>query len=282
MKICIIGSRGELGRELFEIINKKNIDIQGFARPEVDITNLDSLNSLLRKTKFDIVINCAAYTDVDDCESNVDLAFNVNVLGAGNVAKICGELDLKLVHFSTDFVFSGDTVNPYQEWDLCNPINVYGKSKYLSEQYVMQYCKKSYVIRTAWLYSKYGKNFVKTILDISKNREEIKVVDDQFGNPTNAADLARHILKIVNTNQFGIYHCTGNGICSKYEFAREIIKLSDRKCKVIPCKTGDFNEQAKRPLFSALDNLKLRNTVGDEMRDWKEAICEFMTNETLK
>jgi len=209
------------------------------------------------------------------CEENSDLAFSVNALGARNLAICSEELGAKLIHVSTDYVFNGEGSTPFCEYDLPSPVSVYGKSKYLGEQYIREFSSKYFILRTAWLYGKNGNNFVYTMMKYGNDKGMLKVVDDQRGNPTNAEDLAYHILKLALTEEYGVYHCTGKGECSWYDFACEIIRLAGINCEVNPCTTEEFPRPAKRPAYSSLDNMMLRSTVGDEMRDWKEALNSF-------
>jgi dTDP-4-dehydrorhamnose reductase len=225
---------------------------------------------------YDIVINCAAMTNVDACESDEDAAMKSNALGPRNIASAAAERGAKLVHISTDYVFSGDAKTLYREWDTPAPTTVYGKSKLLGEQYAMQQSPRTFIVRTAWLYGYAGNNFVKTILGLAKEKDSIKVVNDQIGNPTHANDLAHHILKIALTDEYGVYHCTGGGVCSWYDFASEIVRLAGADCKVEPCTTEGFPRPAPRPAYSAMDHLMLRCTVGDEMRAWGAAIASYM------
>ncbi|MBC2582965.1 NAD(P)-dependent oxidoreductase, partial [Clostridium sp. DJ247] len=184
----------------------------------------------------------------------------------------------KLVQVSTDYVFSGVGDKPLKEYDLTAPYSVYGKSKLLGEKYVEQFSSKYFIVRTAWLYGYLGHNFVYTMMNLGKEKDMIKVVNDQRGNPTNANDLAYHILKLIETEEYGVYHCTGKGECSWYDFAKLIIELSGGKCEVKPCTSEEYKTPAKRPEYSSLDNMMLRNTVGDEMREWKDAIKSFIGN----
>lgn len=290
MKILVSGANGQLGNELINILKSgkseigeinssySNCDIITADVDNFDITNKDVIKSFLSQHKPDIIINCAAMTNVDGCETAVENAMKINALGPRNLAIECDKLNIKLVHVSTDYVFAGDTKFPYREWDLCNPQSIYGKSKYMGEEFVKQFCKKHFIIRTAWLYGYVGNNFVKTMLKLGKEKSEIKVVDDQFGNPTNANDLAYHILKIAATESYGTYHCTGIGEISWYTFAKTIMKYANLSCNVIPCTTDEFPRPAKRPSFSSLENLMLRSTVGDEMRPWDEALKMYIKN----
>lgn len=288
MKILITGAKGQLGIEIAEIIRNGKAEIGGISEnvqaselilfdiDELDITNLKMVKDKLNHLKPEVVINCAAATNVDGCESNEDIAFKINSIGPRNLALGCEEIKAKLVQVSTDYVFSGVGDKPLKEYDLPVPYSVYGKSKLLGEQYVRQFCSKYFIVRTAWLYGYSGHNFVYTMIKLGKEKDSISVVNDQIGNPTYANDLAYHILKLIETEEYGIYHCTNNGECTWYDFARIIIKLSEEKCKVIPCTSEEFKTKAKRPKYSSLDNMMLRNTIGDEMRDWRDAIISFM------
>ncbi|AJG97764.1 NAD(P)-dependent oxidoreductase [Clostridium beijerinckii] len=288
MKILITGCNGQLGNELQSIIKSGKAEIDEVSVSirksevialdvdELDITNLTQVKEILNDVKPDVVINCAAATNVDGCEGNKDFAFRVNSIGPRNLSIICEEIGAKLVQVSTDYVFSGISNRPLTEYDLTAPYSVYGKTKLLGEQYVQQFCSKYFIVRTAWLYGYIGKNFVYTMMRLGKEKDIIKVVDDQRGSPTHANDLAYHILKLIETEEYGIYHCTGKGECTWYEFAKMIIELSGEKCEVKPCTSEEYITPAKRPEYSSLDNMMLRNTVGDEMRDWKEAIKSFI------
>lgn len=290
MKILITGSKGQLGNELKDIINKgysevgkvseviKNSHIFDLDVDKLDITDLNSVKNVVKTINPDVVINCAAATNVDGCESDEDFAFKVNSLGPRNLAMVCEEVGAKLVQVSTDYVFSGIGEKPLTEYDLAAPYSVYGKTKLLGENYVREFCSKYYIVRTAWLYGYVGHNFVYTMRRLGKEKDSINVVNDQIGNPTNANDLAYHILKLIETDEYGIYHCTGKGECSWYDFAKMIIELSGEECIVKPCTSQEYKTPAKRPEYSSLDNMMLRNTVGDEMRHWQDAIKSFIEN----
>lgn len=288
MKILITGSKGQLGNELQDIIKSgkaeigevseviKEAEIIALDVDELDITNLDSVKDRVRSLKPDVVINCAAATNVDGCESNEDFAFKVNSIGPRNLAIACEEIGAKIVQVSTDYVFSGIGNKPLTEYDLPAPYGIYGKTKLLGENYVREFSSKYFIVRTAWLYGYVGHNFVYTMRRLGKEKDMITVVDDQRGNPTHANDLAYHILKLIQTEQYGVYHCTGKGECTWYDFAKMIIELSGESCEVKPCTSDEYKTPAKRPEYSSLDNMMLRNTVGDEMRDWKDAIKSFI------
>lgn len=288
MKILIVGSKGQLGSELQVILKSGRADLGEISENikksiiipmdlnELDITNFNQVKEKLNMLKPDVVINCAAATNVDNCEVCRDLAFKVNSIGPRNLAIACEEIGAKIVQISTDYVFSGISNIPLAEYDLTCPCNVYGKTKLLGENYVRDFSSKYFIIRTAWLYGYAGHNFVYTIRKAAKDKEIIKVVNDQKGNPTNANDLAYHILKIIDTEEYGIYHCTGKGQCTWYEFAKLIMELLGEKCEVRPCTSEEYKTIAKRPKYSSMDNMMLRNTVGDEMRTWEDALKSFI------
>ena len=290
MKILITGSKGQLGNELQRIIkngyseigkvseNIKNSEVFPLDIDELDITRLGSVRTVLNDIKPDVVINCAAATNVDGCESNQDLALKINAIGARNLAMVCEEIGAKLVQVSTDYVFSGKGDTPLTEFDMPAPYSVYGKTKLKGEEYVREFSSKYYIVRTAWLYGYVGKNFVYTMMRLGAEKEVLTVVNDQRGNPTHANDLAHHILKLIETEEYGVYHCTGKGECTWYDFASLIMELSGRSCKVTPVTSEQYKTPAKRPEYSSLDNMMLRCTISDEMRDWKEALKSFMNN----
>ncbi|MGL5416408.1 MAG: dTDP-4-dehydrorhamnose reductase [Clostridium sp.] len=288
MKILITGGKGQLGNELVSIISTGQAELGSLEKAisyevvsydidRLDITDLQEVKEVLRIEKPDAVINCAAATNVDGCETNRDMAFKVNTLGARNLAIASEEIDAKLIQVSTDYVFSGEArEEAFKEYDLAAPYSVYGKTKLMGEEYVRQYSTKSFIVRTAWLYGYVGHNFVYTMRKLGKDRDFLTVVNDQIGNPTSANDLAYHILKLIETEEYGIYHCTGKGECTWYDFAKKIIELSNIECDVRPCTSEEFKTPAKRPEYSSLDNMMLRNTIGDEMRNWEDAIESFI------
>lgn len=290
MKILITGSRGQVGSQLINILNKgkselgevpikiKNAVVIGKDSKELNIANFDNVKKVFKEIKPDIVINAAAYTNVDGCEANKELAFNVNAFGAKNLAIACEDIDAKIVHISTDYIFSGEGSIPFKESDEASPQSIYGISKNMGDNFVREFSSKHFIVRPSWVYGYNGKNFVYTVMKVGKERGSLKVVNDQRGNPTNVEDLSHHILKLIATERYGVYHCSGHGECTWYDFACKIIELSRIPCKVIPCATDEYPSEAKRPTYSSLDNLMLRNTVGDEMRSWEEALSTFIEN----
>lgn len=294
MKILVVGSTGQLGQEIQKLLNCKdryinNLDVNHIEcitknSKELDIINRASVFSYIMQKKPDIIINCAAYTNVDRAEADYEKAFQVNALGPRNLAIAAEAIGAKLIHVSTDYVFNGSGVLshgkilPYREYDLPNPINVYGKTKLLGENYLREFCSKYFIIRTSWLYGENGNNFVKTIIRAGKEKGKLQVVNDQVGNPTNVEDLANHILRLAFTEEYGVYHCTGNGICSWYDFACKIVEYAEIDCIIEPVDSKQFKTKAKRPAYSCLDNMMLRRTIGDNMRNWEEALCDFIKN----
>lgn len=293
MKLLITGGKGQLGSQIKSIIERNGSDIGELDKKfkgceykfidydELDITDYDEVISYISAFKPDAVINCAAYTNVDGCESDKDTAFKINALGSRNLAIASEKYGIKLLHVSTDYVFNGQGTVPFKEYDIPQPVSVYGKTKLLGEQYVRENCSHYFIVRTAWLYGEWGKNFVYTIMKIAKEKGHLDVVDDQRGNPTYAEDLAHHILKIILTDEYGIYHCTGTGECSWYDFACKIIECSGIDCTVSPTTSDKINRAAKRPSYSSLDNMMLRVTIGDEMRPWEEALQSFIKKVNL-
>lgn len=294
MKILITGGNGQLGTEInkcFErgfteigvpnVLKEKN-EVRTVDIDELDITDIKAVKALFEAEKYDAVINCAAYTNVDGCELNKDDAFRVNAVGPRNLAIACESIGAKLVHVSTDYVFPGNGSIPKSESSIPSPISTYGSTKLLGEQYVRDFCKKYFIVRTAWLYGYYGRNFVKTIMNAARKFGKLTVVNDQRGNPTNAADLAHHLIKLLDTEEYGIYNGTGTGECSWYDFAAEIVKTAGIEAVVSPCTSQEYKashpDSADRPTYSALDNEMFRVTVGDEFRPWQEALSYFMEN----
>jgi dTDP-4-dehydrorhamnose reductase len=244
----------------------------------LDISDTPASLSLVERIRPDVIFNCASYTNVDACETNRDIAMLANAIGPRNMAMAANRIGAKLIHISTDYVFSGTEEGERSEWDVCAPQSVYGHTKHLGEQYVRTFCSRHFIVRTAWLYGYEGGNFVKTILRNGKERGSLKVVNDQFGNPTHASDLAHHLLKLAVTEEYGLYHCTGNGTCSWYDFACAIVRHAGISCAVTPCTSEEFPTPAKRPTFSALDNRMLRCTIGNEMRNWESALAAYMAH----
>jgi len=272
MRILVIGSKGMLGSDLTEELNKIGNTILGWDVSDIDITKKHEMIKIAG-VKPDVLINCAAYTNVDLAEKEREKCFDVNVRGVANLVDVCKKHEITLVHISTDYVFDGSR-EEYDEGDEKNPLNVYGKTKSEGEDVIRKNLKKYYLIRTSWLFGKKGKNFVETMLKLCSEREKVRVVNDQVGRPTYTRDLCKAIVEIISNQpnyEYGVYHATNSGKCSWFEFAREIIKLKKLSCSIEPCTTEEFPRDAKRPKYSVLNNNKL-----PQLRSWKDALKAYL------
>jgi dTDP-4-dehydrorhamnose reductase len=264
IKTLILGAGGMLGTDL----QKTFPEATALTHHQVDITDRAQVLRVIKELRPKAVINAAAYTNVDGCEDERELALNINGRGPGYIAEACAAVNAKLVHYSTDYVFDGSK-NEYVESDATNPINVYGESKLLGEQQIARATKDYRIVRTSWLFGKHGKNFVDTMLTLSKQMERVKVVNDQIGKPTYTVDLASKTREVL-TLPPGIYHITNDGVCSWYEFASAIIP------NTTPCTSGEFPRKAKRPRFSVLTNTKTA-----PMRHWREALADYLKDKVV-
>jgi len=289
MKILVIGANGQLGRSVKKLVttkgNSKLISDFTFAdRASLDLSNLDNIESYFDNNQFDTIINCAAYTLVDEAENNKELANQVNHLAVKKIAEsICGS-KTHLIHISTDYVFDGTSFEPYEEIDLPNPINVYGKTKLAGEIAIKRVMRtNATIIRTSWVYSEFGNNFVQTMLRLGRERDKLNVVDDQLGSPTYASDLAEVILHIADKQGHSkkelptqIYHYSNEGNISWYDFAKEIFKLARINCKVLPILTKEFVTSADRPKNSSMSKKKIRQEFGVETCSWNNSLDKLV------
>ena len=276
MKILITGANGLLGHELSSVLKDHSLIL--LSHSQLDISDIDSVNKKIDSTSPDIIINSAAYTQVDNCETNYDLAFKSNAIGPKNLAIKCKQLDIPLIHISTDYVFEGnENKSPLVEDDKLGPKTIYGKTKLEGEKFVKENCDKYFILRTAWLYGE-GKNFVKTMLNLSEKNKELKVVNDQIGSPTYAKDLANAIKEIIEkkSDKYGIYHVTNKGEVSWYEFAKKIFEFNKIEIKVIPVTSEEFPRPAPRPHYSVLSNQKWINSGFTPMRNYEIALKEYL------
>lgn len=278
MKILVTGANGQLGREIARQGSGHELILTDVTK--LDITDNAAVRDFFRTVKPQAVIHCAAYTNVDAAESDVDGAFRVNVVGAQNIAAGCLESGARMVYVSTDYVFDGTKQEPYREFDPVRPQSVYGVTKEQGESIVRQILGRHYILRTAWLYGD-GNNFVRTMLRLAEQNPSLRVVDDQVGTPTSTVDLARAIFTVLQSDSYGTYHATCQGQCSWYDFAREIFRQAGKQVTVTPVTTAEFPRPAKRPAHSVLDNYMLRMTVGDLMRPWQEALAEYVAGTGL-
>lgn len=276
MHILVIGSNGMLGHTLKVILSKQHT-LTAFDLPDLDITKLFAVKSVIYSHQPDLIINAAAYTDVDSCETNIDHAYAVNALGPRNLAIVCNKLNIPLVHISTDYIFDGTSNTSYKEWDIPNPQSIYGKSKLLGEQYVRELTNKHYIIRTSWLYGENGKNFVTTMMRLAGEWNEINVVYDQVGSPTYTGDLAKAVSEIIREPSYGTYHITNSGTCSWYEFTLEIFRqVGIKGINVNPITTDELNRSAPRPKNSVLNNYIWRLQGKKPLRHYREALGDYL------
>jgi len=288
MKILVTGKNGQLGKSIHKIVtsNEQNSEFVFIGREVLDLSSQDNIINYFNKNSFDIIINCAAYTAVDKAEKEVELANYINHLAISKIAEISNKQKIKLIHISTDFIFDGVSEKAYLESDNPNPLSIYGKSKLAGEVAVCKAMKKNaIIIRTSWLYSEYSNNFVNTIIRKSQKIGELNVVSDQYSSPTNANDLAEVIIQIINHNKFRnhdqltqIYHYSGHGVCSWFEFAREILKLANIDSQVNPIEAKCYLSAARRPKYSFLNTDKIAKDFDLEIPFWKDSLKVSIDN----
>lgn len=284
-RLLITGSNGQLGRAINrEYANNPDVELinTDFGVEKIrnlDITDLDQVMQTVKEEKPYALINCAAFTNVDGCETNRDTAYRINALGPRNLSIAARECGARLVHISTDYVFPGTSQTPLTEFDPTGPNSAYGSTKLAGEEFVRQFADRFFIIRTAWLYGD-GKNFVKTMLRLSQDHDRISVVKDQIGSPTSAAELAKAVASLVETDQYGLYHGTCEGQCSWADFTKEIFSICNLKTEVIPISSAEYKEMnpasANRPAFSVLDNYMFRLIGGYRFADWHDAIEAYL------
>ena len=270
-KLLITGCNGQLGRALNREYEGEQVQIINTDVPELDVTDQNAVMRLVREQKPDVIMNCGAMTAVDLCETEYDKAFRINALGARNLSIAAQETGAKIFQISTDYVFSGDAHTPYVETDLPDPQSVYGSTKLAGERFVQDFSNRYFIIRTAWLYGE-GKNFVATMLRLAQSNDCVRVVADQAGTPTSAAELAKMMHLLEPTDNYGVFHGTCEGECSWAEFAEEIFKQAGKATAVEKITTEAFGAAAKRPAYSVLDNQMLRLTTDFKMRQWQDAL----------
>ncbi len=273
MRILVTGAHGQLGREIAR--QGQNHELILTDVDTLDITDGKQVRSLFQAVHPQAVIHCAAYTNVDGAEKDHDTTFRVNVIGARNMAAGCLETGARMVYVSTDYVFDGAGTNLYREFDPVHPQTVYGLTKWQGEEIVRQILGRHYIVRTAWLYGE-GNNFVRTMLRLAETQKSLQVVQDQIGTPTSTVDLTWSIFRLLAEDAYGTYHASCQGQCSWYEFACEIFRQTGKAIEVIPVTTAESSRPAKRPAYSVLDNYMLRMSVGDPLRQWQEALREYL------
>lgn len=278
MRIMVTGAAGMLGREVARAYSRRGDDVVALTRNRLDITDLARVRKQVAEYRPEIVVNCAAYTNVDDAEAETERAYLVNGLGPRNLALACRENGASLVHISTDYVFSGRRRQACRVYDRPLPLNAYGASKLWGERAVRDITGACYILRTSWLFGPGGTNFVSSMLRLGKERGMLRVVDDQEGCPTYTADLARAVVDISATGCYGLYHVTNRGSTTWYRYAQEIFRLAGLKTDLIPCATRDFNRPANRPFFSVLDPFPLAETVGYLLPPWQDALARYLAS----
>lgn len=276
MKILVTGVKGQLGYDVVNELEKRGHTAIGVDVEEMDITDAAMVEKVITDAGVEAVIHCAAYTAVDAAEENRDVCMRVNAEGTENIAKVCKNLDIKMIYISTDYVFDGEGNRPWEPDDERHPLNVYGESKYQGELAVEKYLEKYYIVRIAWVFGVNGKNFIKTMLNLAKNHTEINVVNDQIGSPTYTFDLARLLVDMVETDKYGHYHATNEGLCTWYEFAKEIFAQAGKKITVYPVTSDEFPAKAKRPHNSRMDKTKLAKNGFSLLPTWQDALKRYL------
>ncbi len=282
MRVLVTGANGMLGRDLVEIMSDR-FEVSGIDVDDADITRFEEIQRVIREKDPEFIVHCAGYTDVDGCEREKDLSYKVNAIGTRNVTRCAADLDVPIIYISTDYVFSGGRHSPYREYDLPEPINEYGYTKLAGEYFVQQLHSKFFIVRTAWLFGRHGKNFVMTILNIARNDSNLRVVNDQIGSPTYTRDLCGKIVELIGSGAgYGIYHITNSGVCSWCDFARKILDLAGYSDVVLrPIRTEETGRAARRPSNSALENRALRLEGLEPMRSWEEALADYLANSEI-
>ena len=276
MKVLVTGAKGQLGTDLMNELAKRGIEGIGVDVEEMDITDAEACRRVIKASGADAVIHCAAYTAVDAAEDNVELCRRINGEGTRNVAQACKEADVKLMYISTDYVFDGQGTRPWEPDDERHPLNVYGQTKYEGELAVEERSDKYFIVRIAWVFGVAGKNFIKTMLRLGKERGAVSVVDDQVGSPTYTYDLARLLVDMIQTDKYGRYHATNEELCSWYEFAKEIFRQAGMDVPVTPVSSSEFPAKATRPSNSRMSKEKLSDNGFERLPAWQDALGRFL------
>ena len=276
MKVLVTGVKGQLGYDVVNELEKRGHTAIGTDVEEMDITDAEKVREVLNAEKPDAVIHCAAYTAVDAAEDNVELCRKINAEGTENIAKACKELGCKLLYVSTDYVFNGEGERPWEPDDEREPLNVYGQTKYEGELAVEKYVEKFFIVRIAWVFGINGKNFIKTMLRLGEDHDELTVVADQIGSPTYTYDLARLLVDMIGSDKYGRYHATNEGLCSWYDFAVEIFRQAGMDVRVRPVTSEEYPAKAKRPHNSRMDKAKLEENGFERLPNWKDALGRYL------
>lgn len=276
-KVWVVGGEGRLGREITALIDQREIEVLTTDLDDVDVTDTQSIIRYGDLNRPDVIINCAGLTSLEACERDPEKAYKINALGARNVSISARKTGARLIHISTDDVFGGECQVPYTEFDVPTPKSVYGKSKLAGEQFVKDFGHKYMIIRSSWIYG-HGDHFVNQILELADQQEVIEVPDDQFACPTSAKELAKLVIYLMNTADYGVYHGVCEGSCSRYDLAKEIVRLAGKAVKIVPCRTDMAKMTGARPAYTVLDNFMLRISGNYTMPHWKEALEAYITS----
>lgn len=276
MKVLVTGVKGQLGYDVANELEKRGHEAVGTDVEEMDITDAAKVREVLTEENPDAVIHCAAYTAVDAAEENVELCRRINAEGTENIARVCSELNCKLLYVSTDYVFNGEGERPWEPDDEREPLNVYGQTKCEGELAVEKYVEKFFIVRIAWVFGVNGKNFIKTMLRLGKDHDELTVVADQIGSPTYTFDLSRLLVDMIESDKYGRYHATNEGLCSWYEFAVEIFRQAGMDVHVRPVTSEEYPAKAKRPHNSRMDKRKLEENGFERLPEWKDALSRYL------
>ncbi|WP_419955653.1 dTDP-4-dehydrorhamnose reductase [Neobacillus niacini] len=276
MKVVVTGAAGQLGKDVLLELERKNHQAYGLDRQQLDITIEEDVMAYISEVKPDVILHCAAYTNVDAAEENEDAAYAVNAAGTEYLAKAAKLNGAKMLYVSTDYVFDGSANEPYEVDEPTKPLGAYGRTKLAGEQLLQKQLDEFFIVRTAWVFGIHGNNFVKTMLRLGKERGEVGVVHDQVGSPTYTVDLAQFMVELMETDKYGVYHATNSGICSWYEFAVEIFKQAELNVTVNPLTSDQFPRPAARPNYSVLSKKRIEQEGLNPLRDWKEALAAYL------
>ena len=279
-KIWVCGSRGQIGQAVNDVVDKLEFEMLDTDMDDLDVTDTDEVLRFGEMNRPDIIINCSGMTDIEACEENPSMAYKVNALGARNLAIVASKMQAKMVQLSTDDVFDGKSTAPYTEFDVTNPVTDYGKSKLAGENYVKEFTSKHFIVRSTWVYGK-GSNFITNFLQRVEEGGEIAVASDQFGSPTSANELARFLLHLVHTSEYGTYHATNRGICSRYAFAEEILKMTGKQVTLQPVPTVMDELSKVRPAYAVLDNFIMSMVPVYDFPQWQDSLREYLTERGL-
>lgn len=276
MRVLVTGAKGQLGFDVVGELEKRGMEVVGVDIGEMDITDAACVDSGITSAGVDAVIHCAAYTAVDAAEENEAACRRINRDGTYHIAATCKKLGIKMLYISTDYVFDGEGERPWRPEDERKPLNVYGRTKYEGELAVQELLDQYFIVRIAWVFGIHGRNFVRTMLNLAKTHDSVTVVNDQFGSPTYTYDLAGLLVEMIQTDRYGIYHATNEGVCTWYEFACEIFRQAGMRVQVIPVGSGAFPVKARRPKNSRMDKGKLQEQGFYRLPDWKDALARYL------